>query len=107
MVFEVFELSRVERLYRDYTVTAVLRGGGPATVTGVDVALVTPRTAPTGTTVWTPTTYEGGVATVLLAGPDASGSGAVVVPAGGADLWLRVTDTPEVDVAHIERITVS
>lgn len=100
------ELARVERLYRDYTVTAVLRNGSPATVSGVDVALIPPRTTPSASTAWTATTYAAGVATVLLAGPDAAGSGAVVVPAAGADLWLRVVDNPEVDVARVERIAV-
>jgi hypothetical protein len=42
---------------------------------------------------------------VLLAGPDASPTSALVV-AGAADLWVRITDVPEVDTAFVERITV-
>jgi hypothetical protein len=102
-----FQLSRIDRKYRDYTVTATLKNGAPATLTGVDVALLAPRSRPTAATVWTAATYAAGVATVLLAGPDASPTSAVVVPSGGADLWIRVTDSPEVDAEPVERITVS
>lgn len=102
-----FTLSRIDRLYRDYDVAATLRDGGPATLTGVDVALLPPRTTPTAATAWTTATYAAGTATVLLAGPDAAGLGALVVPATGADLWVRVTDTPEVDAQRVERITVA
>lgn len=100
-------LSRIDRLYRDYDVTATLRNGNPATLTGVDIALLTPRATPTATTTWTAATYSAGVATVLLAGPDADPTGAVVVPTAGADLWVRVADTPEVDAERVERITVT
>lgn len=99
-------LSRIDRLYRDYTVTAELRDGQPATLTGVDVALLPPRRTPDATTVWTAADYLDGVFTVLLAGPDATTEGALTVPAGGADLWARVTDNPEVDAERIERISV-
>lgn len=102
-----FTLSRIDRVYRDYDVTATLRTGGPATITGVTVALLTPRTTPTAATVWTTATYAAGVATVLLAGPDADPTGAVVVPSGGADLWIRVSDSPEIDAARVERISVA
>jgi cytoskeletal protein RodZ len=100
-------LSRVDRIYRDYTVTATNTAGGAATVTGVDVALLPPRTSPTAATTWTATTYASGVARVLLAGPDAPGSGALVVPTDGADVWLRVSDSPEVDAERIERVVVT
>lgn len=102
-----FTLSRIDRLYRDYDVTATLRSGGPATLTGVDVALLPPRATPTVTTQWTAATYADGVATVLLAGPDATPTGALVVPSAGADLWIRVSDSPEVDASKVERITVT
>lgn len=99
-------MSRIDLLIRDYTVAATLRDGTTATLTGVDVALLPPRAKPTAATTWTPTTYAAGVATVLLAGPDASAPGALVVPAGGADVWLRVTDATEVDSERVERIDV-
>lgn len=101
------DMSRIDRIYRDYTVTATLKSGGPATLTGVDVAILPPRTKPTGTTVWTAASYTAGVATVLLAGPDASPTGALVVPAGGGDLYIRVTDNPEIEAARVERINVN
>lgn len=99
-------IARIERLYRDYTVTATLRDGQPATLAGVDVALLPPRRTPTADTTWTDADYADGMFTVLLAGPDAATEGALTVPAEGADLWLRITDTPEIDAARIERITV-
>lgn len=99
-------LSRVDRLYRDYTVTATLRDGSPATLAGVDVALLTPRGTPDADTSWTAADYTDGIAVVLLAGPDAAGNGALVVPADGADLWLRVTDSPEVQAVRVDRVTV-
>lgn len=99
-------LSRIDRIYRTYDVTATLAGGGPATLTGVDVAVLLPRTTPTASTTWTAATYAAGVATVLLAGPDADPTGALVIPAAGADLWIRVVDTPEVDAEYVERIGV-
>lgn len=102
-----FTLSRIDRLYRDYDVTATLRDGGPATIDGADVALLTRGTTPTSATTWTATTYAAGVATILLAGPDADPTGALVVPAAGADLWIRVTDTAEVDAEKVERIYVA
>jgi hypothetical protein len=100
------ELTRIERMYVDIQVTATLAGGGPATIAGVDVALVQPRTTPTSTTTWAPASYTTGTATVLLAGPDAAGSGALVVPADGADLWIRVSDTPEIDTARVGRVSI-
>ena len=102
-----FSLSRIDRVYRDYEVTATTRTGGPATLTGVTVALLPPRTSPTAATTWTTATYAAGVATVLLAGPDADTAGALSVPVGGADLWIKVADSPEVDAERVERITVA
>lgn len=102
-----FQLSRIDRQYRDYTVTATKKDGTPATLTGVDVAILPPRSRPTLSTTWTAATYAAGVATVLLAGPDADPSAAVVVPTGGGDLYIRVTDTPEIEAERVERITVA
>lgn len=100
-------MSRVDRVYRVYDITATLPDGSPVTLTGVDVALLTPRSTPTAATTWTAATYVNGVATVLLAGPAADTTGALAVPTGGADLWIRVTDNPEVTATRVERITVS
>lgn len=100
-------ISRIDRLYRDYTVTATTRTGTPATLTGVTVALLPPRTTPTAATIWTAATYAAGIATVLLAGPDADPTSAVVVPSGGADLWIKVSDSPEIDAERVERISVA
>lgn len=100
------ELSGIDRIYRDYDVTATLKNGQPAALTGVQAALLPPRTRPTAATVWVATVYAAGVATVLLAGPYADPANALIVSLGGADLWLKVTDNPEVDAEYVERIYV-
>ena len=98
-------LTPVSREYATFTVAAT-EDGQPVTLTAVDVALLPPRTSPAADTAWTTADYSAGVATVLLAGPAADPSGALVVPVKGADLWVRVTDVSEVDAARVARITV-
>ena len=101
-------ISRIDRLYRDYNVTATLRDGSIADLNGVTVAMLPPRTTPTSATTWETVTYAAGVATVLLAGPDADPTGAdLVVPSGGGDLWIRVSDSPEIDAEKVERVYVA
>jgi hypothetical protein len=101
------ELSRIARLYVEVDVAATLPDGTPTTVSGVDLALLPPRTTPTAATTWTPAAYSAGVATLLVAGPDADPTDALPVPATGADLWARVIDVPEVLAARIDRITIA
>jgi hypothetical protein len=100
------QLPRIGRKYAHLTVAVTLYDGAPATVAGVDVALLARYAAPTGATVWTAATPADGGYTVLLAGPDAPGGGALVVPAGGGDLWARITDGPEIDAARIGPVHV-
>ena len=57
--------------------------------------------------MWQSAAYVGGSARVLLAGYANPTDGALTIPAGGADLWVRVTDAPEVDAQRIERISVA
>lgn len=100
-----FTLSRIDRKSRAIDVAAKFPG---VTITGATVALLPPlgnRGGPTAATVWAAATYANGVATVLLAGPDADSTGALVV-SGTADLWVKVASTPEVDAELVERITV-
>jgi hypothetical protein len=100
------ELSRIDRKTRTYALTDVLTGAVPVGVTGVDVALLPPRSAgPTAATVWFAAAYASGSFTVLLAGPDADATGALVVPAS-ADIWMRISNAPEVDAEKLERIIV-
>jgi dihydrofolate reductase len=101
------DLNRIDCQYVDITVTATLRNGEPAPLTAVDVAVLTQRATPTADTSWTAAVYSDDIATVLLAGPDAQPDiGALTVPVGGGDLWIRVVDAPEVDAARIARINV-
>lgn len=102
-----FELSRVDRLLRTYDLSTIPLGGdGAATPSSVQVALLSVGSGgPSLGTVWTTASYASGIVTVLLAGPDADPTGALVVPAT-AMLWMKVIDTPEVDAVKVERITV-
>jgi hypothetical protein len=101
------QLSRIDRQYAPISVVATDPDGFPETVTGIDVALIPHRSTPTDDTGWTAAAADGDRWRVLLAGPDASPSGAIVVPEGGGDLWIRVTDNPEVIAVKVERITVT
>lgn len=96
--------TRVTRKFVRIPVVATLATGGSATIAGVDIALLPQRSAPDESTQWTAAIYDSGVATVLIAGPDADPSGALVLPEGGADVWARITDVPEVDAANVGRI---
>jgi hypothetical protein len=100
------ELPRSARLNVNIPVTATDAAGDPQVLTGIDVALLPPRTTPTSATTWTAATYAAGFATVLLAGPDADDTDALAVPVAGADLWVRVVDNPEVVVVRAGRVAV-
>lgn len=101
------QLSRVDKVYAHITVTASLADGSPTTLTGVDVAVLAPQATPSASTAWTASTFAAGVAVVLIAGPDADPTGAMVIPAVGADLWVRAIDAPETTTALAGRITVA
>lgn len=99
------DLGRIERKYARITLTAKDDAGAVATVNNVDVALVPERSQPTQYTTWEPYSVTDGMVRLLLAGPEADDTNAVVV-AESMDLWVRVTDNPEVDTALIETIDV-
>lgn len=102
------KISRITviRVYLD--VTATLAGGGAATVTGIDVALLPIGQSVSSGTVWTATTYAAGTGHILILGSDVTPvAGGLVVPITGAVLWRRVVDTPEVDVSEAERFDVA
>jgi hypothetical protein len=100
-------LGRIERQYARFPITGTLDDGTPADLTDVSVAVLPRSSAPTADTAWTPVTPADGAVRVLLAGPDADPADALPVPVRGGDLWVRVTDTPEIDVAMVERIAVT
>jgi hypothetical protein len=105
-VASVVEATRLARLLIEWDVAAELLDGTATTITGVDVAILPPRATPTAATTWTPADYAAGVASVLVAWPDADPTDALPVPTGGGDLWARVIDVPEVLVARVARLTV-
>lgn len=100
-------MTRIDRVYRTYTVTATNSAGTTITPAGVDFALVPPdANSPATGTTWTAGTLVGGSWRILLAGPDADQTGAIPVPSWGGDLYARITDAPEVISELVEKITV-
>lgn len=111
------DLSRISRKWATVTLEATLADGDPATLSGVDFALLPYKGTPDDDTTWRaaasfaagPPTEDGTptwVATVLLAGPDAGLVAALTAPAGVSDLWGRVVDDQEVDVVMVDRVRV-
>ena len=103
---DLVDFTSTERRFQTIPVTAADADGTPVTLTEVKVAVLPPRAAPDGATTWTAGNYANGELTVLLAGPDADPSGAIAIPRGGADLWVRVDDSPEIIAAKVGRVTV-
>ena len=100
-------MSPIDVVYVKIPVTAALANGTAVTLTGIDVAAVPKRTAISATTVWTASTYTAGTATILVAGPAATATGALPIPAGGADIYIRETDNPEVVAVKVGSISIS
>lgn len=103
--------SRVTVKFLRIPLTASLADKSPATLEAVGVALLPQRSSPDKTTTFAPANVEAGntpgafVATILAAAPDADAPDAVLVPEGGADIYARNVDTPEVEaelVGHID-----
>lgn len=98
-------LSRIDCVYARISVEAALADGTPAVLTHIDVALLPPGSTPDADTVWTSVSVVDGVASVLLAAPDADDPGdALLVPTAGVDLWLRVVDNPETQAVKVGRV---
>lgn len=102
------QLPKIATKYVNLAVTATLADGTRATLLGVDVGLAPLGGGSDSVTTWVPTSFDGRLATFLLAGSAVVGppAGALVVPVVGADLWARVTDTPEEDAVLVDRITL-
>lgn len=86
---------------------SIVDATGPLPLTSVDLAFLAAG-RPNKDTVWSPYSVSGGEVALVLAGPEVVSppADAVVIPAGGADLWIRLQDNPEVDVIKVERIVV-
>jgi hypothetical protein len=101
-----FSMSLIDRKARTYSVTALLAGVTVPLSGSVDLGLVAPTSkSPTSATTWTSVSYTAGSFSVLFAAPQASSTAAIVVP-GDADLWMRITNAPEIAAVKIERITI-
>lgn len=100
------QLSPIDRLYARFPIIVRDSSGAVVTPAAIDVCLLPYRATPSGSTIWTPSTYAAGVVTVLLAGPAADPTSALAVSAAGARLWVRITDNPEVQAIPVDSITV-
>lgn len=88
-------------------VAAYLADGSVATLDTIFIALVPIRESPVSTTTWNLVTWDGHTASVVLCGSQAANqTGAVVIPDVGADLWIGVTDSDEVDAVLVSRINM-
>jgi hypothetical protein len=100
------DLPRIGKKYVHIPATATLADGSPATLTGMDVAFLEPEEKPVGATVWEAADYADGEGVILVAGPDADPTGALQVLSKEVDVWIRITDSPEVDAKKVGRITI-
>lgn len=94
------KLSRLAARTVGFAVGAQDLTGAEAQVAEVAVVYLPRGLAPTPATSWTVATYADGVATVVLAGPDATG-GTVVATSAVGRLWARVTAGGLVDVVEL------
>lgn len=101
-------LSRIDVVYARIPLSGLLPDGGPAVIRGVEVAVLPPYVkSPTAGTAWSPTAWDGQVAVVLLACPDAPETpGAVRVAGSGYVVWVRVVDVPEVAAVPVGLVTL-
>lgn len=95
------DLSLIDKVYATFPLTVKDSSGNTVTPSTVDVAFLPFRRSPDVGTVWTSASYAAGSVTVLLAGPLADPTGAVVAPSGGGELWVRITDSPEVEAVRV------
>lgn len=83
-------ITRLDRRGGKVTVKVIDDQHQPVTVTSLNLAVLPFETGPDANTSWNPYTYSSGV-TVIIAGPDADSTNAVVVPDGGGVLWGQVS----------------
>jgi hypothetical protein len=98
------KLSPVDRRYFYIPVTATLPTGQPTTIDAVNVAVLLRDLLPDRSTAWTQAVWDEGFAVVLLAGPEADQSDAILVPFGGAVAWILESDDPEVQAVRVPGI---
>lgn len=101
------EISPIDKVPASFPLTAKDDQGNPVTLTTVAVAVLPFRTHPDASTVWTPATISGGRVNITLAGPYADPTGAVPVPAAGAYLWAKDTESSTVQAVRVDFISVS
>lgn len=87
------------------TVTATEASGSAMTIPGVDIALCQTRQTPTAATVWTPMTWAAPSASIVVAGSSADATGAFVLSDSG-DLWIRITNWPELIVSKVGGVKI-
>lgn len=99
------QISAIDRQYVHITTSITLHDGTPASVSSLEGAIVRTGTTPGASQAWVTATALAGKWRLMLAGPYADSTGALVVPFVGGDLWVRVVDNPEIlakFAAHID-----
>jgi hypothetical protein len=100
------KLSPVDRIPARVPLAATLPDGTPATLTDVALAVLPAYAKPRAGTTWQAVALVDGAAPLMLAGPEADPIGALVVPAGGGTLFVRVIDGDVVQVRKVAALTV-
>lgn len=100
------QLSPVDKVPVSFPLTGEDETGSPIALTSVVVALLPFRSAPAASTAWSPAAYVNGRVSLTIAGPDADPTGAVQVPAGGAYLWAKDTESATVQAVRVDFISI-
>lgn len=97
-------INRLARKRVYMTVTAVRVDGHRPVLTEVEVAVLPRYRKPIPQTIWTTCPLVDDTAVLWLAGPDVDEPGDILVTGRGIDLWVRVHDNNETDLAFVERV---
>lgn len=100
-------LSRIDRIEREYDVTALLPDGTPASVSALDFAVVPYRARVDANTAWQTFPVSSGTVVITFAAPDADDlTNALLAPAGIGELWVREVDGQLTQATRVESIMV-
>jgi hypothetical protein len=100
------EINRLARKEVFLTVYAVRASGIRVDLTEVDIVAMPIYRKPILATTWSTLPLIDDETSFFVAGPDADEPGDVVVSRRGIDLWIRVHDGSETDLAFVERLTL-
>lgn len=100
-------ISPIDKVPASFPLTGTDDNGSPVTLTTVVVAVLPFRATPDGSTTWTPATYSSGRVHFTLAGPFADPTGALPIPTGGGQLWVKDTESSTIQAVRVGFVSVS